>query len=435
MDQDFSQKKKFKIFTSKIRMPHLRISRSAKRILGTIGISILSSVLVVATTGILAWHYRTRIVSALLNTDKFETSTHDLVAHTSNTSEKIATSDLSVTDVVAAANKSVVSIEVYQPQPVYATDGGYNPFGDLFPGFSMPTRRQIGTQEQKVGGGTGFFVTSDGLIVTNRHVVDFSGATFKAITSGGDTYTATVIAKDPVLDIALLRVTGSNFTPLPLGDSDKLQLGQSVIAIGYALGQFNNSISVGVVSGLSRSITAGDESGNSELLDKVIQTDTAINPGNSGGPLLNLRGEVVGVNVAVAQGSQNVGFSLPINSVKGAIESVKKTGTIVRPYVGIRYVQITEAIARANKLPYTYGVLIKGGASVSDLAVIPGSPADKAGLVENDVILSINGTKLDENTSFASIIRGYTVGQTVTLDVWSKGVRKTISLTLAKASN
>ena len=213
-----------------------------------------------------------------------------------------------------------------------------------------------------------------------------------------------------------------------------MQLGQSVIAIGNALGEYRNTVSVGVVSGLARSITAGDElGGSSEALNNVIQTDAAINPGNSGGPLLNLNGEVIGVNVAIAQGSQNVGFALPINSVKNSIESVERTGKIIRPYLGIRYVAIDAAMKEANNLTVDYGVLVKAGATASDLAVIPGSPADKAGIVENDIILEVDGVKIDDTNNLSDIIRGKNIGQTITLTILHRGVQKNVSVTLEAA--
>ena len=202
----------------------------------------------------------------------------------------------------------------------------------------------------------------------------------------------------------MLRVGGS-FPYLTLGNSDSLQVGQSVIAIGNALAEYRNTVSVGVISGLARSVVAGNSSGNTELLDHVIQTDAAINPGNSGGPLLNLSGQVIGVNVAIAQGSQNIGFALPINSVKSAIESVKTTGKIIRPYLGIRYVAINAEMKDKNNLTVDYGVLVKAGTNQNELAVIPGSPADKAGIVENDIILEVDGVKLDEKNTLASIVR------------------------------
>jgi serine protease Do len=192
---------------------------------------------------------------------------------------------------------------------------------------------------------------------------------------------------------------------------------------------------VGVVSGLARSITAGSSSGSTEVLDHVIQTDAAINPGNSGGPLLDLSGKVIGVNVAIAQGSQNIGFALPINSVKGAIESVKSTGKIVRPYLGLRYAVINADMKEKNNLTVDYGVLVKAGANTNELAVVPGSPADKAGIVENDIILEIDGVKLDDKINLASLIRGKSVGQVINLKILHRGEEKNVSVTLEVAKD
>ena len=345
-----------------------------------------------------------------------------------------------VVDAVKKTNPAVISIIISKEVPkyeAYVDPNQQNPFGDLFPGFSfnIPQYRQNGTEKKQIGGGSGFLVSSDGLIVTNKHVVDQKDVEYTVFTNDGKKHLASVVARDPVLDIALIRIEGTSFPYLSLGNSDSLKVGQSVIAIGNALAEFRNTVSVGVVSGLARSITAGNNSGGTELLDHVIQTDAAINPGNSGGPLLDLSGKVVGVNVAVAQGSQNIGFALPINSVKGAIESVKSTGKIVRPYLGLRYVVINTAMKEKNNLTVDYGVLIKAGANVNELAVIPGSPADKAGIVENDIVLEVDGVKLDDQTSLASIVRGKTIGQVINLKVLSKGVEKNISVTLEAAKD
>ncbi|MFZ4500331.1 MAG: S1C family serine protease [Minisyncoccia bacterium] len=311
---------------------------------------------------------------------------------------------LSVSEVVAKADDSVVSITLT------------NSVGRI------------------LGKGTGFFVTKDGLIVTNRHVVDTSGASFTVTTTDGKERSATLVAIDPVLDIALVRVAGSGFTPLVLGNSNTLSTGQSVIAIGYALGTFQNSVSVGVVSGLSRSVVARGNNGDSTYLDAVIQTDAAINKGNSGGPLLNLKGEVIGVNAASALTSQSIGFALPINDVKQAITSVQKTGRIIRPYVGVRYTQITPDVASERGLSVNYGVIVEPGRSQADIAVLPGSPAAIAGIMSGDIILSLNGVKLDQARSFASLIRQKTVGATVTLLVLRNGVTAPYTVTLAEAS-
>ncbi len=358
----------------------------------------------------------------------------------------LGSSESFVVGAVKHANPAVVSIIITKDVPKYQNPFGnqQNPFNfffnqnDLFNQFfgQMPesdSNSSSETEKQEIGGGSGFLVSKDGLIVTNRHVVEDEDAEYTVYTNDGEKYTAKVLARDSVLDVAVIKITGEDFPYLSLGDSDTIELGQTAIAIGNALGEFKNSVSVGVISGLSRSITAGDGFGASEQLDKVIQTDAAINPGNSGGPLINLTGEVIGVNVAVAQGSQSIGFALPINSVKSAIESVEKSGTIVRPYIGIRYVQITPELADANHLSFDYGILVQRGTDKNDLAVIPGSPADKAGILENDIILEIDGKKIDEDTNFALEIRGKNIGDVITLKISSKGKEKTVEVTLEKA--
>jgi serine protease Do len=340
-----------------------------------------------------------------------------------------------VVNAVKKARPAVVSIVGYKEVPKYKIS--YKEENSFLPGFSIqtPIYTQDGTEKKETGSGSGFLITSDGLIVTNRHVVSGSATEYKVLLNNGKEYTATILATDPVLDVALIKISATGLPFLTLANSDTLEVGQSVVAIGNALGEFQNTVSAGVISDLSRSITAGTSSGQQEYLDKVIQTDAAINPGNSGGPLLNLKGEVVGINVAVAQGSSNIGFSLPINSVKNAIESVKKTGKISRPYVGVRYIVINEELKNKNNLSVDYGILVQKGKSASELAVIPGSPADRAGIVENDIILEIDGVKIDENQSFLYMIRNKKVGDTISMRVLSKGVYKTVYLVLDAASD
>lgn len=397
-------------------------------------------VFVIIASGIL-WYFRADVLGFVAR--EYTNEIQNQKTNGSSTTPAFS-QDSFVIDAVKKTNPAVVSVIISEEVPKYEeyTDPNQptNPFGDLFPGFnfSIPEYKQDGTQNEEVGGGSGFLVSSDGLIVTNKHVVDQTNATYTVFTNDGKKYTAKVVARDPVLDIALIRITplpGQTFPYLSLGDSDTLQLGQTVIAIGNALGEYRNTVSVGVVSGLSRSITAGDQSGNSEVLDHVIQTDAAINPGNSGGPLLDLSGDVIGVNVAVAEGSQSVGFALPINSVEGAILSVEKTGKIIRPYLGVRYVSIDSAMQQANGLSVDYGALVKAGQNADDLAVIPGSPADKAGIVENDIILDVDGVKINDTNSLSDIIRGDSVGQVITLTILHKGVQKNVSVTLTAAPN
>ena len=403
--------------------------------------SFVSFLVVILVIFAVVWHYRAKVFGYFAKEYLAEVQNQNL----NNRGERLNptfSADSFVVEAVKKTNPAVVSVIISEEVPKYEAyvdpNQPTNPFGDLFPGFnfSIPQYKQNGTQKEEVGGGSGFFVSSDGLIVTNKHVVDQKNAEYTVFTNDGKKYTAKVIARDPVLDIALIKVNppvGGSFPFLSIGNSDNLELGQSVIAIGNALGEYKNTVSVGVVSGLSRSITAGDQSGNSEVLDHVIQTDAAINPGNSGGPLLNLDGEVIGVNVAVAQGSQSIGFALPINSVRGAIDSVKTTGKIIRPYLGLRYVQIDAAMKEANNLSVDYGVLVKAGATASELAIIPGSPADKAGIVENDIILDVDGQKIDDTNSLSDIVRGKSVGQTITLKILHKGVQKDVKVTLEAA--
>ncbi len=405
--------------------------------------NLLSFLIIILIAGILVWYFRAQVFSYFANeylqkeqTNVSENTNSDT---TEDLSEKIIektsifTQESFVIDAVKKTNPAVVSIVISKEVPKYeAYYDNTNPFSDILPGFNfaIPQYKQNGTEKKQIGGGSGFLVSADGLIVTNKHVVSDKTAEYTVFMNDGKKYSATVIARDSVLDIALIRISGASFPYLSLGNSDKLEIGQSVIAIGNALAEYRNTVSVGVVSGLARSVVAGDGSGKSELLDKVIQTDAAINPGNSGGPLLNLHGQVIGVNVAIVSGSQNIGFALPINSVKSAIESVKQTGKIVRPYVGIRYVQITENLKTKNNLTVDYGILVQKGEGKDELAVVPGSPAHKAGILENDIILSIDGTKLENDTSFASIIRSKKVGQSVILKVLSKGVEKNVTLIL-----
>ncbi len=342
-----------------------------------------------------------------------------------------------IPDMVERVNSAVVSVVVTKDVPVYERYyEEWDPFGFWGGAFSIPRVRENGTEEQEVGGGSGFVVSSDGVIVTNRHVVDDTEARYSVLLSDGTDYEIEVLARDPQLDIAVLKITnlpaGTELNHLSFGDSDTLRLGEPVVAIGNALAEFRNSVSVGVVSGLSRSIVASDGFGRSEALNDVIQTDAAINPGNSGGPLLNLRGEVIGVNVATSRGADNIGFALPAAVVRGVVESVETTGSIVRPFLGVRYAMVTEELRTLNNLPIDYGAIIVRGERREELAVMPGSPADKAGLRENDIILTIDGEEL-RHRDLATVLRGKAVDTTIELRVWSAGTEKTVSVKLTAA--
>jgi len=346
--------------------------------------------------------------------------------------QQIVEEDSAVIDVVEKKSPAVVSIVI--SKDVSRIQGSLpfdfrNFFGQDVDPFGSSDN---GEQKKKIGGGSGFLVTADGMIVTNKHVVSDETAEYTVMTDDDKEHPAKIMAVDPVNDIAVIKIEGQGYPTLDLGDSDALKIGQTVVAIGNSLGEFSNTVSKGIVSGLGRSLTASGGQGQSEKLSDIIQTDAAINPGNSGGPLLNIDGEVVGINVAMAQGAQNIGFAIPANQIKRVVEQVKTTGKITSPYLGVRYVPIDEEIKKAFNFSYDYGVLVVRGDRVTDFAVIPGSPADKAGIVENDVILEIDGEKINEKNSLSGLIAKHNVGDSVILKIWHKGETKDVPLVLAE---
>ncbi len=343
------------------------------------------------------------------------------------TAEEVYFSDYEgqIEKVVKDSENSVVSIIATKDLPVlrqYFID----PFGF---GFMIPQYRQEGTKPQQVSAGSGFVIDSNGFIATNKHVVADSSAQYTVLMNDGKKYEATVIARDPVEDFAVLKINKTNLVPVKLGDSNKLVLGQTVIAIGNALGEFKNTVSVGVVSGLRRNISVTTDAGEIVTLDNVIQTDAAINPGNSGGPLLNLSGEVVGINTAMVSSAQNIGFALPINVLKNSLDQAVTTGKIKVPYLGVRYLLITPNLQQDKNLPVDYGALLTKGEE-GEPAVEKNSPAAKAGLKENDIILEVNSIKVTEDNPLASLIRQYQVGETLILKVLRGDKTLTIQVVL-----
>jgi len=322
----------------------------------------------------------------------------NLDINTTKTEKLVLEESSAITDAVKKVSPAVVSITSKQNVQDF--------FGRVF--------------QEETGGGTGFIITSDGLIATNKHVVSDEGAEYTVFTADGKEYKAKVQALDSLNDFAVIKIEATGLPVVDLGNSDDLAVGQWAIAIGNALGEFQNTVTVGVISATNRKVTASG-GGQSEQLEGLIQTDAAVNPGNSGGPLTNLKGQVIGINTAVAGGAESIGFAIPINVVKKAIDSIKKTGKIERPMIGVRYVQITKEIAKANNLPVDHGAWVLKGNNISDVAVVPGSPADKAGIVENDIIVKINNEEITEEKSLSSILQHYNVGDEVELTISRKG--------------
>ncbi|MBI2049996.1 MAG: trypsin-like peptidase domain-containing protein [Candidatus Staskawiczbacteria bacterium] len=339
-----------------------------------------------------------------------------------------------VINTVKEASPSVVSIVITKNLPVYERRF-INPFeGFGAPGFEIPQYIQKGTKQQEVGSGSGFIVSEDGLVLTNKHVVLDKKAEYTVFTNDGQKFSAKVLALDPVQDLAVIKVDSNRkFEAIKLGDSSKLQIGQSVIAIGNALGEFRNTVSVGVISGLGRTISASGQGGLSETLEDIIQTDAAINAGNSGGPLLNLKGEVIGINTAMAQEAQAIGFAIPINRAKRDVEQVSQGNKIVYPFLGVRYVVINEQIKEENDLPVDYGAWVRKGEN-GELAVTKDSAADKAGIKSGDIILEFNGEQITQNNSMAKIITKYNPGDKVVLKVLRDGKELNIDVVLGERS-
>jgi S1-C subfamily serine protease len=326
-----------------------------------------------------------------------------------------------VTRVVEKVTSGVVTISVSKTNVI---GGNIMPGWDIFGDFFNVPRTQ--PQEQKIEQdiGTGFVISSDGLIVTNRHVVSDSSAKYKVIIGKDQVVEVKNIYRDPTNDLAILKVDKTGLSTIELGDSDQLKVGQTVIAIGTALGEFRSTVTKGVISGLGRGITAGSAMEGSEKLENIIQTDAAINPGNSGGPLLNSAGQVIGVNVAMSQSGQSIGFALPINMVKESIDNFKTTGEFERPFLGVGYLLISQQSALLNEVP--------AGAYVRE--VVAESPADKAGVKVGDIIVEFDGKKLadEKNVSLANYINKKKIGDSVVVKVWRDNEDIIITVKLEK---
>ena len=334
---------------------------------------------------------------------------------------KVVQEESVITNVVDSVSPSVVTIGIEQTRRVvdpFSIDP-FDPFGSL----RQPQSREENIKQDI---GSGFIVTADGMIVTNKHVVSDPDAKYSVITKDDKKYDVTKIFRDPTNDLAILQIEASGLQPITMGDSSSLKVGQLAIAIGTALGEFRNTVTVGVISGVGRGITAGSPyESSAERLDNVIQTDAAINPGNSGGPLLNSAGQVIGVNTAVAAGGQNIGFALPINVVKEALNSFNATGKFARPYMGVQYKMISRDLALLNEVPE--------GAYVQE--VVEGSPAKKGGVQRGDIITKIDGTSVKEGQDdVAKIISSKKIGDKLPIELWRDGEIQKIEVTLEEFS-
>jgi serine protease Do len=328
-----------------------------------------------------------------------------------------------ISNIAKEVGESVVSVEVT------STAGSAAGFF----GFQGSTEQQ--------SAGTGIILDKDGLIITNRHVVP-SGTTKVSVTlSDGTKFDDVEVlgrtsSSDP-LDVAFLKIQdtkGKDLRPATIGDSSQMQLGDPVVAIGNALGQFQNTVTSGIVSGFGRSVQASDDSGSdSENLENLMQTDAAINAGNSGGPLVNLEGKVIGINTAVAGDAQNIGFAIPINDISGLIKSVEQKGKLERPYLGVVFIPITADMAKQYELGADQGAYIPPSVMIGSDSIIDGGPADKAGLKEGDIITKVNNDTVDEKHSLTSLLSKHEVGDNVKVTVYRDGKNKTVDVTLGAA--
>jgi serine protease Do len=296
-------------------------------------------------------------------------------------------------------------------------------------------RTYFGYSTTQESAGTGIIISGDGYIMTNKHVVSSTTKSIQVVAADGTTYKdVSFVGSDPNNDVSFIKIKGvKDLKAVTLGDSSAMKVGQKVVAIGNALGEYQNTVTTGIISALGRPVTAGDSTGSeTEQLENLIQTDAAINSGNSGGPLVNLSGEVIGMNTAVASDAQGIGFAIPINDVKGMVKTLLASGKVEKPYIGVRYISITPDVASEYNLSVKNGAYIVSGNGQD--AVVSGSPADKAGLKEKDIITKVDGTNVDSTHPFASLVAQHSVGDKVTLTYLRDGKQATVTVTLAAAS-
>lgn len=337
-------------------------------------------------------------------------------------------------EVYKKASPAVVSVVALKDLSDYYNQFSFFGFPQVSEELNPPSSEEGEPNLSEVSSGTGFIITPDGLVMTNKHVVEDESAEYVVVLSDGTELEAEVLDKDTLNDIALMQIVGEderlgNLPFLEFADSDQLQIGDPVAAIGNALGEYSNTMTVGVVSATGRKVIASSGT-MSESLVNLIQTDAAINPGNSGGPLLNLEGKVIGMNTAIYVTASNIGFAIPANDIATVLASYQEFGRIVRPFVGVRYIPVTPAIQKRFEIDVEAGVLVIGDQNAGTPGVVPDSPAEKAGLKEGDVILAVDDKELSENYTLSNAIAGYLVGETVTLKIWREGKILSIQLKL-----
>ncbi|MEY3470784.1 MAG: hypothetical protein RLZZ223_134 [Candidatus Parcubacteria bacterium] len=340
-------------------------------------------------------------------------------------SVSISEEQSAVIDLVEKLNESVVSISISK-QVSLRSNSPLDYFFGLLPQGQLPQESQ--EVDRKIGGGTGFVVSADGLIITNKHVVSDNSATYTVLFNDGSEAQAEVKTLHPTQDLAIIKVDKQNLKPVEFANSDSLKVGQTAVAIGNALGEFDNTVSRGVISGLRRSIVASDGRGNSEQLSQVIQTDAAINQGNSGGPLLDINAKVVGVNVATAEGAQSIGFAIPSNVVTRMIDDYKEYGKVKVPFIGVRYTMIVPGSSQAKEFGVDNGALLIGDSQSP--AILPNSPASKAGLKTGDVITKVDNKDLSAKQSLADLLSQYQINDQIELTIVRDGKEQKVSITL-----
>ncbi|MBU4331950.1 S1C family serine protease [Patescibacteria group bacterium] len=312
-----------------------------------------------------------------------------------------------IMDAVETVNKSVVEIIV-----------------------SQETKTENLTISQEKGKATGIIISKEGLILTNKHVLN-KGNAYKIIVNDKTVFGAEIDVKSPINDLALLKIDAKGLMPAKLGDSKALKLGQTVLAIGYAKGEFSKTVTRGVVSGLTRAFVAGDN-GKWEQLTDLIQTDAMINNGSSGGPLINIKGEVIGITTAMDESARAINFALPIHRAKPMIEFYQKTGRYEPAWLGVYYVPVNDELKNQLNLPYNYGAYLTNDEDNKYNGILPNSPAESAGLQKDDLILEINGIKIDENNPLADIIQKYQANTLISLRIYRNGIQLSKNVTLGK---